>query len=920
MSDAPVTTRTTCPYCGVGCGVLATRAPDGTVSVAGDTDHPANFGRLCSKGAALAETLSLDDRLLHPEINGKRAGWDEALDLVAEKFATTIAKYGPDSVALYVSGQILTEDYYLANKLMKGYVGSANIDTNSRLCMASAVAAHRRAFGTDTVPATYADLEEADLIVFVGSNFAWCHPVLFQRVLAAREKKGTRLICIDPRRTATAESADLHLPLDPDSDVPLFLGLLQHLEAAGCRDAAYTSAHVNGVDEALAAASGFTIARVAAETGLSQADLAAFYAEFAATPKVVTIFSMGVNQSDSGTDKANAIINCHLLTGRIGKPGAAPFSITGQPNAMGGREVGGLANMLAAHMNIEDEAARVRVQRFWSSPGMAQKPGLKAVEMFEAVRAGKIKAIWIVSTNPVDSLPQADRVREALELCPFVVVSDAIRHTDTTAYADVLLPATAWGEKDGTVTNSERRISRQRAFLPAPGEARGDWWQIAQVAKHMGFTGFDHASPAAIFAEHAALSAFENDGARDFDIGAYDAVSDAEFEALKPFMWPQPAGAGAQETRFFAEGRFYHPDGKARMVPVAAPPASKARSRAYPLWLNTGRIRDQWHTMTRSGKTGRLMGHYGEPFCELHPEDAEAYGIGPASLMQVQSAHGAVIVRALVTDRARNGSVFLPIHWTDQFAAKARADALVDAKTDPISGQPGSKRTPCIIAPAEMAWHGFAVSTAKPLPGAAEYWALAPSQGGWRVELASSTLPEDWQAYARALFGVGAEAEWLAYHDTDAGIVRLAAFAGEKLIGALFVSPQPVALARGFVTEALSETHEGMGRYRVLAGQGGAGQPDHGAIVCACFQVGVKQIIAAIEGGASSVDAVGAALKAGTNCGSCKSDIRTLLAKTPLPTSGGKRAHGSTDADGHHNDRQRPLDLTPCLERDAVEA
>ena len=914
----PVITRTTCPYCGVGCGVLATRAPDGTVSVAGDPEHPANFGRLCSKGSALAETLGLDDRLLHPEIKGKRAGWDEALDLVAETFATTIAKHGPDSVALYVSGQILTEDYYLANKLMKGYVGSANIDTNSRLCMASAVAAHRRAFGTDTVPATYADLEEADLIVFVVSTFAWCHPVVVPRVLAAREKKGTRLIVVDPRRTATAESADLHLSLEPDSDVPLFLGLLKSLEAAGCRDAAYTSAHVNGAEDALSAAAPFSIARVAEATGLSQADLAAFYAEFAATEKVVTIFSMGVNQSDSGTDKANAIINCHLLTGRIGKPGASPFSITGQPNAMGGREVGGLANMLAAHMNLEDAAARARVQRFWASPAMADKPGLKAVEMFEAVRAGRIKAIWIMSTNPVDSLPQADRVREALELCPFVVVSDAIRHTDTTAYAHVLLPATAWGEKDGTVTNSERRISRQRAFLPQPGEAKPDWWQIAEVAKRMGFSGFDYPSPAAIFREHAALSAFENSGARDFDIGAYETISEVEFEALVPVMWPQPAGAEAQETRFFAQGRYYHGDGKARMVPVVPRPTSKARSERYPLWLNTGRIRDQWHTMTRTGKAPRLLGHYGEPFCELHPEDAAAQGIEAAGLMRVESAHGAAIVRALLSEKARKGSVFLPLHWTDQFAAKARADALVNAAVDPISGEPGYKRTPCAIAPAAMAWHGFAVSARKPQAVASEYWALSPAAEGWRVELAGSTAPEDWQTYAATLFGLGGDAEWLAYQDREAGLVRLAAFEGEKLMGALFVSPQPVALARGFVTEALAERHSGMARYRVLAGQGGAGSPDHGAIICACFQVGVKQIIAAIEAGAASVEAIGAALKAGTNCGSCKSDIRTLLAKTP--PSSGERPDRCTHADNDHDGGQRPFDLTPGLAREAVEA
>ncbi|KAF0231605.1 MAG: nitrate reductase catalytic [Beijerinckiaceae bacterium] len=884
--DASATTRTTCPYCGVGCGVLATREVNGTVSIKGDPDHPANFGRLCSKGTALGETLGLEGRLLHPEISGTRASWNEALDLVASRLSRTIAEHGPDSVAFYVSGQLLTEDYYLANKLMKGFIGSGNIDTNSRLCMASSVAAHRRAFGADTVPASYADLDEADLIVLVGSNFAWCHPVLFQRVLAARAAKGTRLIVIDPRRTMTAEAADLHLALEPDQDVPLFLGLLRHLDAEGLRDQAYTEAHVEGLEAALATAAPVTIEVAAGLTGLDTRDIAGFYTEFATTRKVVTIFSQGVNQSVTGTDKANAIINCHLLTGRIGKPGASPFSITGQPNAMGGREVGGLANVLAAHMAIEDAAARNRVQRFWASPAIADKPGLKAVEMFRAVAEGRIKAIWIMATNPADSLPEADGVQEALRACPFVVVSDVNRHTDTTRFAHVLLPAAAWGEKDGTVTNSERRISRQRGFLPLPGEAQPDWWQLAEVGRRMGFSGFDYPNVAAIFREHAALSAFENAGSRDFDIGAYADVTDAGFDALPPFQWPQPAGTGPQETRFFADGRFFHTDGKARMIATPVPALSKPRSEAFPLWLNTGRIRDQWHTMTRTAKASRLMGHYGEPFCEIHPDDAEAAGITAASLVTVTSTHGSVIVRALITDRQRRGSVFLPMHWTDQFAARARADALVNAAVDPVSGQPGSKRTPVTIVPFAARWYGFAVSAIKPDASAAPYWALATAPGGYRLELAGLEVSEDWQAFARTLFGHEAETgEWIAYFDREAGIARLAMFANDRLIGALFVGPKPVALARGFITDALPEAHAGMARFRLLAGQGGADRPDPGAIICACFQVGVNQIAAAIRDGNGTLETIGAALKAGTNCGSCRSDIRRMLDDPRLATA-----------------------------------
>ena len=454
----PPTTRTTCPYCGVGCGVLATPLAEGAVEIKGDPAHPANLGRLCSKGTALGETLSLDDRLLHPLIGGKRASWGTALDLVATRFTETIAEHGPDSVAFYVSGQLLTEDYYAANKLMKGFIGSANIDTNSRLCMASSVAGHRRAFGADTVPGCYEDLEQADLVVLVGSNLAWCHPVLHQRLAAAKEQRGTKIVVIDPRHTATCEIADLHLALAPGSDVALFNGLLLSLIGANATRPEAIARYTTGFKAAFAAANQMPISAVARATGVARAALYDFYELFAATERVVTVYSQGVNQSSAGTDKVNAIINCHLATGRIGRPGMGPFSVTGQPNAMGGREVGGLANMLAAHMEIENPAHRALVQSFWGSPAIAAKPGLKAVDLFRAVGDGRVKALWIMGTNPVDSMPEADAVRTALEACPFVVVSDVVRHTDTTALGDVLLPALAWGEKDGTVTNSERRI------------------------------------------------------------------------------------------------------------------------------------------------------------------------------------------------------------------------------------------------------------------------------------------------------------------------------------------------------------------------------------------------------------------------------------------------------------------------------
>src|SRR5581483_527121 len=575
--------RTTCPYCGVGCGVIV--AADGTLS--GDPDHPANRGRLCSKGAALGETLSDAARLLRPRIDGRESDWDETLDLVAGTFARTIAEHGADSVAFYVSGQFLTEDYYVANKLMKGFIGSGNIDTNSRLCMASSVAGHIRAFGEDIVAGCYEDIDEADLVVLTGSNAAWCHPVLYQRLAAARAARGTKIVVVDPRRTASCEIADLHLALRPGSDVALFAGLLVALAARDALDQGWIADRTTGFAAALEAARGTapTLAATAEMTDLPLTDLVRFCDWFAAAERTVTIYSQGVNQSSAGTDKVNAIINCHLATGRIGRPGMGPLSLTGQPNAMGGREVGGLANQLAAHMGFADTDID-RVRRFWRAPHMATGPGLKAVDLFEAVRAGTVKALWILGTNPADSMPRAGLIRDALEACPFVVVSDCWP-TDTTPLADVVLPAAAWSEKDGTVTNSERRISRQRAFRAAPGDARPDWWMFAEIGRRMGWPeAFSFSNPAAIFREHAALSAFENDGRRVFDIGGLAGLDDAAYDALQPVPWPLNGKTGV--ARLFAAGGFPTGDGRARMVAVVPAPEAQVSG----LILNTGRVRD----------------------------------------------------------------------------------------------------------------------------------------------------------------------------------------------------------------------------------------------------------------------------------------------------------------------------------------
>lgn len=860
---------TTCPYCGVGCGVLATPNPDRSAQIKGDKTHPANYGRLCSKGSALGETTGLEGRLLAPQIGGIEASWEAALDLVAAKFKAAIRDHGPDSVAFYVSGQLLTEDYYVANKLMKGFIGSGNIDTNSRLCMASSVAGHRRAFGTDTVPGQYADLEQADLVVLTGSNLAWCHPVLYQRLLKAKsDRPQMRVINIDPRRTATSDIADLHLSIAPGADAALFNRLLIEIDARGAQDAAYLK-HVDGYAEALQAAKAGPL-----ETGLAPDDLARFLDMWIGSQKVVTVYSQGINQSSSGADKVNAIINCHLATGRIGKLGMGPFSVTGQPNAMGGREVGGLANMLACHLDIENADHRDAVGGFWAAPNMAQGAGLKAVDMFRAVEEGKIKALWIICTNPAVSMPDADRVAAAIKNCDFVVTSDMIAQTDTTRISDVLLPATGWGEKDGTVTNSERMISRQRAIFPAAGQARDDWRILADVAARMGWAAdFAWEHPAEIFAEYAALSSLAGDLGRDFDISDHAGITAAEYDALAPFTWPaNTRKTGAAKARFFADGAFYTASKRGQMLAITPrEPASKLRA-DRPFRLNTGRVRDQWHTMTRTGLAPRLTRHIAEPFIEIHPDDAAQTGLAPADLAQVTTDHGTAILRVLISERATKGQIFAPMHWTGETAPTGRIDALVAPITDPVSGQPESKSSVAAMHRYAAKWYGFAVSDAAFRPSC-DYWARGTLQRGYQAELAGMETPQDWVAYARDMFGLR-DAEVLTMFDPARGRTRLAFVENGILRAAIFIAPEPVALARSVLTDHLGDAADPS----LLAGRAGAGRPDPGAIICACFDVGVNQIIAAIGEGAATVEAIGTALNAGTNCGSCRPEIKALIA------------------------------------------
>jgi assimilatory nitrate reductase catalytic subunit len=893
-SEAPAV-ATTCPYCGTGCGVLARVSNSGLTTVAGDPQHPTNDGRLCVKGAALGETVVPKGRLLYPakrDADGlKRVSWDEALDDVATGFQKIIDQHGPNSVAWYVSGQLLTEDYYVANKLVKGFVGSANIDTNSRLCMSSAVAGHKRAFGEDIVPVSYEDLELADLVVLVGSNTAWCHPILFQRLLKARERNPVmKLVVIDPRRTATSEMADLHLPIRPGTDVWLFNGLLSYLHQHGIIDTAYIEAHTSGFARAMAIADNTAgdLRSVAATCKLDLSQLTEFCRLFARSDKAITAFSMGVNQSSSGTDKVNSIINVHLATGRIGKPGAGPFSITGQPNAMGGREVGGLSNMLAAHLDLDQPAHRALVQDYWQSPRIADKPGLKAVDLFKAIEDGRIKAVWIMATNPVVSLPDADQIKRALSQCELVVVSDVMADTDTTAFAHVLLPAQGWGEKDGTVTNSERCISRQRRFLPAIGEARPDWWALSEVARRWGYGAqFPYTSAHEIFDEHAVLTAAANDDdalPRYLNLSGLTGMDRTAYESLAPTRWPVTADASLAP---FADGRYYTPDRRARFVPTTPQAPAGQLDDEFPLALNTGRVRDHWHTMTRTGLSPRLATHVAEPFVDLHPQDALLCGVREHGLARVTSAHGSCVVRVRMSGEMPRKSVFVPIHWNAQFASDARVGRLVNPVVDPVSGEPEFKHTPVRVEPFLVSWHGFAlfrdadsaVAPTSRFASLAAWWTRIAGDGCTRLELAGRRVHRQWSPQARVLLGAREpDADWLEFEDSTAGLYRAAWVVGGRIEACLFISPRPDLPSRAWLTSLFAKDRlDTEDRIGLLIGEPLARGDDAGTTVCSCFGIGRKTIEAAIRDGCHTPAALGARLKCGTNCGSCVPELNGLI-------------------------------------------
>ncbi|MGV3572672.1 MAG: molybdopterin-dependent oxidoreductase [Ramlibacter sp.] len=925
-------TRSTCPYCGVGCGVIIQSAGGQITGVRGDPDHPANFGRLCTKGSTLHLTASAEvtrqARLLHPmrrEHRGDapcRIGWDSALDLAADRFEQVIAGHGPDAVGFYISGQLLTEDYYVFNKLAKGLVGTNNVDTNSRLCMSSAVAGYKLTLGADAPPNCYEDVDHAGCIFIVGSNTAYAHPVLFRRIEEARAARpDLKIIFCDPRRTDTAELADLYLPVQPGTDVMLFHGLLHIMLWEGWTRPDYIAAHTNGFEALKAVVRECTPELVARTCGIGKEDLFTAAKWFATSPATLSLYCQGLNQSSSGTAKNAALINLHLATAQIGKPGAGPFSLTGQPNAMGGREVGGLANLLSAHRDLSNPDHRAEVAALWGVPSVPEQPGKTAVEMFQAAADGEIKALWIACTNPAQSMPDQATVRRALERAEFVVVQEAFATTETCAYADLLLPATTWGEKDGTVTNSERRISRVRPAVPRPAGARHDWEIVVDFARRMEArrparpTLFPYSTPESIWLEHRASTA-----GRDLDITglSYAALEQA------PQQWPFPAGAAQGRARLYEDGIFPTPDGKARFAAVSYQPVAEPRESRYPFSLTTGRLRDQWHGMSRTGTLGRLFGHAPEPVVQMHPQDIERRLLQDGDLVHVTSRRGSIVLPVQASTELGLGQAFIAMHWGPEYLGGVSAtgdklagvNALTTSACCPTSGQPELKHAAVKILKAELPWTllgaawlpaqdalqgrealrrlmaRFPFATCVPFAGNAALADGAGQRSGVLFRAAAyEPAPDDLLQEIEALLQLGG-AETLRYADRKRGqrrSVRVRRLGADTLLQGLLLAGD--TSASGWIQALLLQElpAQAYGRHLLAAG---ARPPvaiaAAGRQVCSCFGVAAPAIEAQLASATGSPEqrlaSLQGALRCGTNCGSCLPELKRMV-RAALPAA-----------------------------------
>lgn len=853
--------KTTCPYCGVGCGIEISNN-----KIIGDALHPANSGSLCVKGVALAESLKMPSRLLYPKLREKEVSWQSVTDLIAQEIHQAKAEFGPDSVAMYVSGQLLTEDYYVANKLMKGYVGSANIDTNSRLCMSSAVAAHVRAFGEDVVPVNYDDIDKTELLIICGANTAWTHPVLFRRIQQARENNpNLKLVVIDPRETVTVQQADLHLPIKNDGDVSLFNGLIKFLIEQQCIDSEYINSYTESFSALAEEVSDlrYDVTNLTSSIGISEEKLTTFFQWFAQSPTAITLFCQGVNQAENGVDKGNAIINAHLASGKIAKSGCGPFSITGQPNAMGGREVGGLANQLAVHRAFDSESIK-QVQAFWDSPEIATKPGLKAVELFEAVERGEIKVLWIMATNPVVSLPDNQMVKRALEACPFVIVSDITAESDVAKYADVLLPAVGWGEKQGMVTNSERRMSRQRQFQVPPGEAKPDWWAISQVGQALcelekAQNGFAFTSEHAVFREYAAMTGMNADSPLKLDLSQHANLTEQEYEEWVPTQW------GGE--RPFADGIYSHPDGKARFVVTSELPQRLERAKGW--WLNTGRQRDQWHTMTRTGHIAHLAASELEPTVYMNTLSATQNRLKAGQLIKLfqPTSNTGIYAKVAIDEGLGFQELFMSMHWAGRYGGESSVNAIVNSVKDPISGQPAFKSSYVEVQDAAVKTYGMFIGTQFD-SGKFLYSAFQAESnlGIWRF--AHDKRPKK-QSFCRTeksrRITIDIALGWLAVDYDLVGDVRI-------IRSVLVVSSEPIQTDYTNFTGLIGKPMELSQLLTITQSQSSA------KLVCSCFRVTDKQIHDAMEKqDCTSLTQLQNKLKCGTNCGSCVSQIKQML-------------------------------------------
>jgi assimilatory nitrate reductase catalytic subunit len=899
-------TRSTCPYCGVGCGVIIESEGAQITGVRGDPDHPANFGRLCTKGQTLHLTASapitLHARLRTPKLHGREVAWDEALDTAADTFARIATEHGPDALGFYISGQLLTEDYYVFNKLAKGVLGTNNVDTNSRLCMSSAVAGYKQTLGADAPPACYDDLNHAECLFIAGSNMAWAHPVLYRRLEDAKKANpALKVIVADPRRTETAEQADLHLPLLPGTDVALFHGMLHLLLWEGLTDGRHIAQHTTGFEALRDMVREYTPRETARITGLKEEAIVMAARWFGQSKATLSLYCQGLNQSSSGTAKNAALINLHLATGHIGRPGAGPFSLTGQPNAMGGREVGGMANLLSAHRELANPEHRAEVARLWGIDSVPAQPGKTAVEIFQAAADGEIKALWIACTNPAQSLPDQATVKRALQRAEFVVLQEAFADTATAAYAHLLLPASSWGEKEGTVTNSERRITRVRAAVPAPGVARADWDIVCDFGRRLerhlrpglpSLLAYD--TPEAIWNEHR-----ESTRGRDLDITG---LSWQQLDTA-PQCWPFPEGATQGTARLYTDHRYATPDGRARFAAVPYKPVAEPRDARHPFSLTTGRLRDQWHGMSRTGLLPRLFGHEPEPALELHAQDITRLRLAEGELARVKSRHGELVLPVRASGALAPAQAFIAMHWGEEFLGGG-INALTSPAFCPSSKQPELKHAAVQIEPAGLPWRLLALAWFDDAEAAlAAQRALRACFGRFahascvpfgrerhgllfRAAAAEPASPET-AAHIAHLFGLDTP-DALHYQDARRGqrrSLRVQAHDGQRVLTALLLAGD--TRAESWLVPLLQQRAEvpAAGRLLAAGAQPPGPTPVRQTQICSCFDVSqqrIEQTLRGCEGNASErLASLQQQLRCGTQCGSCLPTLKRLVEQVP---------------------------------------